>query len=236
MARDSLDRDALEAALAAQGLILRGGFHPEPADELPALPDGQAAASLILIGNAGPALWQHFAAAPEHGDGAGDPMNRWTARVVGALAEALGALALYPFGGPPYWPFIAWAKRCEPVAESPLGLLIHPDYGLWHAYRAALLLPRRLGLPARETRPLPCESCAQRPCLGACPVGAFTAPGYDVGACAGHLQAPEGADCMAIACRARRACPAGAAYVYEPAQAAFHMAAFLDNRIRGVSP
>lgn len=236
MAERPLDLAALSKALAEQGLILRGGFHPEPVDTLPPLPDGAAAETLLLVGNAGPDLWRVFETSPEHLDGTRDPLNRWTERVVGALAEATGATALYPFGGPPYWPFVAWAKRCEPVAESPIGMLIHPDYGLWHAYRAALLLPERLALPPRDASAIPCERCQHRPCLASCPVGAFDMSGYDVGACAGHLDRPEGEDCMTMACRARRACPAGAAFAYEPAQAAFHMTAFLDNRRQGVSP
>ena len=37
--------------------------------------------------------------------------------------------------------------RAEAVAPSPLGILIHPDYGLWHAYRGALAFAERLALP-----------------------------------------------------------------------------------------
>ena len=236
VADQALDLDALAAALAELGLILRGGFHPEPEDTLPLCADGRPAATLLLIGNAGPAVWPVFAAAPEAADGAPDPINRWTERVVGGLAERCGAVALYPFGGAPYWPFVAWAKRCEPVAESPLGMLIHPDYGLWHAYRAALLWPERLVLPETADRAIPCDSCAERPCLTACPVDAFGAAGYDVGACAEHLGGSKGGDCMTMACRARRACPAGAGYFYEPAQAAFHMTAFLEARRAAVQP
>ena len=230
------DLDALSESLDQAGLILRGGFHPDADDGLPALLDGRPAATLLLVGNAGPAFWPVFAASPEWADGAADPINRWTERVVGALAADRGARALYPFGGAPYWPFISWAKRCEPVTESPLGMLIHPEFGLWHAYRAALLWPERLDLPELARGASPCDSCAERPCLSSCPVGAFTREGYDVAACAGHLSRPEGEDCMALACRARRFCPAGASYYYEPAQAAYHMTAFLKARTEGLEP
>ena len=226
-----MEMATIEAALARAGLIARGCFHPEPGDGVPG-----PARTLVMVGNAGLEMWRAFAASPEH-DTAPDPLNRWSERVIGALAAEWGARALFPFGGPPHLPFVAWAKRAEPVAESPLGILIHPDYGLWHAYRGALAFAERFALPPRAERPRPCDACADRPCLTACPVGAFTAvgddgAGYDVSACADHLKAPAGADCMAEACRARRACPIGREYLYEPGQAAFHMVHFLEARRR----
>ncbi len=221
----------LAAALGAHGLILRGGFEPRAGDAVPPLDGGRPARTLMMVGNAGPEMWQAFAASPEY-DGAPDPLNRWSERIIGAVAAEAGARALFPFGGPPYLPFVAWAKRAEPVAESPLGILIHPDYGLWHAYRGALAFAEALELPPRAERPRPCDTCVERPCLSACPVGAFSAQGYDVSACTDHISAPEGTDCMENACQARRACPVGRDYLYAPAQAGFHMRHFLKARRR----
>ncbi len=220
----------IEQEAVDQGLILRGAFHPLTADRVPALADGRPAGTLVLLGNAGASLWEQFSAAPEFADGAADPLNRWSERVIGALAEAFHARPLFPFGGPPYQPFVTWAKRAEPVTESPLGMLIHPEHGLWHAYRGALALAERLELPPRDTRSPPCDSCADKPCLTACPVGAFTGEGYDVAACTGHIAAAAGADCLEQSCRARRACPIGRGLAYGPAQRRFHMAAFLKSR------
>ncbi len=185
----------LAAALGAHGLILRGGFRPRADDGVPPLADGRPIRTLVMVGNAGPEMWRAFAASPEYGppeygppgygpgyDSAPDPLNRWSERVLGALAAELGAQALFPFGGPPYLPFVAWAKRAEAVAESPLGILIHPDYGLWHAYRGALAFADAVDLAPWDRRPRPCDTCAERPCLSACPVGAFTETGYDVAA------------------------------------------------------
>ena len=216
----------IDTALRAHGLIARGGFYPEPADAVPPLSDGRAVRTLVLAGNAGPEMWRAFTAAPEFG-AEPDPLDRWTARVLGAVAAEMGGEALFPFGGPPYRPFVAWAKRAEPVAESPLGILIHPDYGLWHAYRGALVFAETIDVPARIERPRPCDTCTEKPCLSACPVNAFTNPGYNVPACVGHIAAPAGADCLALGCRARRACPIGPEFLYAPAQAEQHMRAFL---------
>ena len=228
--------EALETAIRKAGLTPRGGFRCEPGDGIPDLPDGRTAATLVLCGNVGASLWPAFSGAPEYADGAGDPLNRWSERVVGALAAELGAAAHYPFGGPPYVPFLRWAKRAEPVDNSPLGMLIHPRYGLWHAYRGALAFAEAIDLPPAEFLPLPCESCAEQPCLQACPVGAFSGETYDVTACAGHIAAPAGVDCLSNACLARRACPVGREYLYAPAQAGFHMRAFLKSRQEGLDP
>ncbi len=227
---------AIEAALESAGLVLRGAFHPGPDDHVPPLGDGRSCATLALAGNAGPGMWAAFARAPEFGDRAADPLDRWTRRVLGEVARALGAAALFPFGGPPYLPFQRWAMRAEGLAPSPIGPLIHPEYGLWHAYRGALAFAETIALPPRPALASPCESCAEKPCLSTCPVGAFSAQGYDVAACAAHLETARGADCMERGCRARRACPVGRAHVYGPDQARFHMEAFRANRRAGKAP
>jgi hypothetical protein len=222
---------SLADALKAHGLILRGGFQPAAEDSLPLLPGGRPARMLMLVGNAGPALWAAFSRTDEASDGAPHPLNRWTRRIVDEAASRFDAMALYPFDAQPAWPFQRWAQWAEPVFPSPLGLLIHPKFGLWHAYRAALLFADLHSLlpPARASHP--CETCAGKPCLTACPVGAFQPAGatthYDVPACLNHIEGPAGHDCLDAGCRARRACPVGAEWRSPPAQAGFHMRAFL---------
>ncbi len=218
-----MDYHGITRALEPLGLIPRGGFRPEANDGVPGDP-----ACLILIGNAGQPLWPVFDAQRTDGP---DPMNRWTRVVLDELARELDAKALYPFDGPPWFPFQRWAQRAEAVYPSPVGMLIHPDHGLWHAYRGAFAFGHEIaGIPERDARPSPCESCADKPCLTTCPVAAFDGTRYDVAACAGHLRRAEGADCLDLGCRARRACPVGRDAIYAPAQARFHMEAFLASR------
>ncbi len=224
-------------AVGETGLTVLGGFHPEPADRVPGGPK-----TLILAGNAGPDMWAAFAGATtaEERREAENPLDDWTRRILEKVAEALGARALFPFAGPPYLPFQRWALLAGGVHVSPIGPLIHPEYGLWHAYRGALAFTERLDLPEPPGGPSPCESCADKPCLDACPVGAFgpredpEAPApYDVPACVGHIASPEGKDCLTGGCLARRACPVGKDYVYGPEQAEFHMTRFLKAQRDG---
>ena len=118
---------------------------------------------------------------------------------------------------------------------SPLGLFIHPEYGLWHGFRGALAFAEILDLADQKTEPVQsaCVNCLEKWCLSACPVDAFSGSGYDVPACVGYLDSSAGADCMALGCGARRACPEARAFTYEPAQAAFHMAAFRRSTLLG---
>ena len=210
----------LEAGLAAHGLSLLGGFAPEPGDAVPGDP-----ATVLLVGNVGSAVYPHLQAAPERNGP--QPLDRWTRRVVAEVAAPLGAVCLFPFDGPPFHPFQRWAIRADGrFSTSPLGLLIHERYGLWAALRAALLLDRPVALPRLEATGSPCRSCAGRPCLTTCPVGAFRPDGYQVAACRAHLGTLSGQDCMMGGCLARRACPVGREHTYERPHAAFHMRAF----------
>jgi hypothetical protein len=219
----------VEAALRTRGLEPRGAFHPDAADTVPPLASGRRAGTLVLAGSVGASASALFAR--ERRDEP-EPLDRWSARVLATVAERFDAIVLLPNDGPPYPPFQRWAARAGPVHRSPLGLLIHPDFGLWHAYRGALVFAQCFALPPRDARPSPCDSCSDRPCLAACPVCAFSTAGYDDAACAAHLESGTGDACFASACLARAACPVGREHRYPSEQARFHMSAFLRGRTR----
>lgn len=213
--------DDIERALAASGLITRGAFHPDVTDDAP-----KNAGTVVMIGNAGPKMWQTFNKTNHIG---ANPLDAWTREVLTPVAAKFGAKALYPFSGPPYFPFQRWAMQADDVTPSPIGPLIHPTFGLWHAYRGALVFDAKIDIPTPTRTPSPCESCEDKPCLNTCPVGAFTPEGYDVPECRAHISADQGQDCLNNGCIARRACPVGQDYIYAPAQAGFHMRHFLEG-------
>ena len=220
--------------LKAQGLTYRGGFYPESDDGVPESL-GEPSQTLILIGHAGSSLWPQFSHWLKTQIDHTEPLDSWSVEVLESMAAEIKATALFPFRGPPYWPFIRWAERADHLWVSSIGLLIHPVYGLWHAYRGALIFPYRLPLPKKtspETTTFPCSTCDQRPCLTVCPVGAMQEEGYALETCINYLAEHSDGECMQRGCLARRACPVGTKYSYAPEQAQFHMRAFLRNQLR----
>ena len=209
---------AIEVLAAEHHLEVLGGFSLR-ADEA-GLPAGTR--TLLLIGPRQPGFWPHLQCQPEWGGP--DPVDRWSRRVIGRMACDLEGKALFPFGGPPYQPFYQWALRSGSVWDSPVKLLVHAEQGLFVSFRGALALQEAVDLP--PSSPRPCDSCADRPCLTACPVQALTGQGYDVPRCHGHLDRPEGAPCMTGGCIVRATCPVSQGHARMPDQSAYHMRQF----------
>lgn len=224
--------DDIASAVARTGLTARGGFHPMPTDAVPTLASGAAPETVILVGNVGSGFWESFRASP-HFERERNPLDAWSREVVSVLALELGAEPLFPFGGPPWLPFLRWAERADTVWPSLMGPLIHPRFGLWHAYRGALSFAARIELPPREEEGArrPCDDCAERPCLAPCPVGAVAvdeqgAAAFNPADCGAWLTNEPRSECRTSGCLARRACPVGQQHAYHPEHAAFHMTAF----------
>ena len=203
---DSLDAEQLEIT----GILLA-----VPSDAL-----HPSIRSIVLLSPAA-GFWTHFIQSAEYADRQPHPMDRWSRRVIGRIACDLSAKAYFPFGGPPYQPFLAWARRSGRAWVSPVGPLVHDTQGLLISFRGALGLTDALATTP-STRP--CDTCAA-PCLNACPVGALGVAPYDVPKCKAFLDTAPGAGCMGAGCLVRRACPVGQS-IRQPAQLAFHMKAF----------
>lgn len=218
--------DEIAAALSANGLILRGGFNFAAGETPSSGSSGAPAKSVLLVGQAGAAPWPHFLHWRERQPQTiANPLDTWSRQVIGAVAEKFGARAVSP-SDRPYLPFQQWAMRAEGLKPSPLGILMHPQYGLWHAYRGALLFEDEIALPEpREVIHL-CDACVAKPCLKSCPVDAYSLDGFTYQACLAHVRGANGEPCRTGGCLDRNACPYGADYRYPAEVQAFHMVAF----------
>jgi NAD-dependent dihydropyrimidine dehydrogenase PreA subunit len=215
----------LRAALAPHGVFLRGIVDFAAGETAPMLKDGRTAGCVVLLGNIGGSIWPAFERwQAEAGNRGGDnPLDTWSKTVIAPIADGLDATAYFP-SDPPWQPFQQWAMRAEGLQASPLGILIHPEYGLWHGYRGALGFADVLPATAPIIRPHPCDHCRDKPCLSTCPAGAVLPSGFQLTPCRDHLKTGEGqAGCMVGGCLARNACPVGAEYRYPTEQLRFHM-------------
>lgn len=221
------------AALAPSGLILRGGLNFTDGDVAPDGPGGRAARAVVLVGNGGAAYWRQFSRwRAEQPEPVANPLDTWSRLAIGQAAAAIGARVAMP-NDRPYLPFQQWAKRAEGLKPSPLGLLMHPRFGLWHAYRGALLLDAEIPIQALRklnqvvAEPIhPCDLCVGKPCLNTCPVSACSADGFAYQACLAHVRGPRGNACRGGGCLARNACPEAAEWRYPAEVQAFHQRAF----------
>jgi hypothetical protein len=206
---------ALESLTAPQGLMVMGHLTEQ-------------GTTIVLLG-ADASFWNVLTAAPEYLDQLPDPVDRWSQRIVTELARQTNSTARFPFGGPPFQPFIRWAIASGRAWQSPTGMLVHDTAGLMISYRGALMFDCDLGWPSLTTPNLdnPCLTCADQPCAAACPVGALSATtAYDVPRCHDHLATKSGAPCLGQGCAVRRACPVSRAFGRPEAQSAHHMASF----------
>jgi len=223
-------RDVLtevSAAAAAHGLVIRGGFNFDAGDSSPPAPSGEAAKSVLLVGQAGAASWPHFVAWRKRQPADfTNPLDTWARETIGAVATQFGARAVSP-SDRPFLPFQQWAMRAERLKPSPLGILMHPEYGLWHAYRGALLFDVEISIQAPAEQIHLCDLCAGKPCLKSCPADAYSERGFAHKSCLDHVRSQAGAACRDRGCLDRNVCPYGVAYRYPAEVQAFHMAAFM---------
>jgi len=202
----------LDDDVAAYGLFVMG---VGPADS----------GSVALIG-AAKRMWPIFTSSAEYSNGGADPLDRWSKRVIGQIAQDFAADDVYPSDGPPYPPFIAWSRATGRFWQSPTGMLVHDTAGLMISIRGALVWPGVTQHDAPRAAN-PCLTCADTPCISACPVGALSATAaYDVPRCKDHISAADGAPCMSGGCLTRQACPVSQTFDRDPDQSAFHMRAF----------
>ena len=142
--------DNIAGALAERGFARRGAFHPEPDDNVLALPDGAPALTVCLLGRTGGEQWPAFARSPEARDGFPDPLNRWSKQAIESIAVPLDAAALYRFGGPPWHDFQRWVLKAEGGLSLAAGFAHSPEVG-------TLALVSRGARPARAV-----QTCAPR--------------------------------------------------------------------------
>ncbi len=215
----------LATRLGRHGLEILGSFRITGGGE------NEAMFGLMIV-NAGKAMWSAFRQSEEWNDSRNNPLDRWSERVILECAKGLGAELRLP-SQKPFLPFQQWAGDAGKLEQSPLGVLMHPEYGLWFGLRGAIVFPLNVSIQLVESLIQQgndggefCKKCVKKPCLTHCPVNAFSIGQLDVDACFSHLDSGKFPKCMDKGCRARAACPVGTKHHYETEQLHFHMKSY----------
>ena len=173
---------------------------------------------LLLFGHGGTRFWQRLS---ELEIESSNPVDERSVHVIaawlGKFAKGSDHKILYP--GISTVPLQDLGRLSGWHHDSPLGLGIHPTYGLWFAYRGVVLLDTAFSPTIALTDPSPCRSCEASPCITACPTEALSHDRFDVNKCVAYRLEDE-SNC-ASKCIARLACPLDE-YRYTEQQMTYH--------------
>lgn len=226
--RGGAAREQPFADLQAQGLNLHAVLALEslPAEVLQtlALSDAEKACfrQLILVGHRGRDFWTALQQRGMHG---AHPMDQFVTACIAAWMDGPlhGHTWRQVFPGTQ----TVGLQRLGTLAgwhhASPFWVGVHQDWGSWFAYRAVVLADTDLALTPRLESPSPCDRCADKPCISACPAGALASAqtgAWQLQTCLDYRKQND-SPCQ-NRCLARNACPVGAAHRYDDAQISYH--------------
>lgn len=203
---------------------------------------------VLLLANAGSEFWQVLTSPDRNKEVSGnevsgnkatgkdvlnnDPVDNFSIaiakQIIAAGEQTQDAQIVYP--GYPV-PLIKLGELSGWSTPSPLGLGLHPEYGPWFAYRALIKSTEPLQ-PVQTLKDIanassPCLSCADAPCVSACPASATSKDKvFDIDRCVSQRLAADST--CETQCHARNACPVGQAYRYSEQQREYHMTHALD--------
>jgi len=252
--------NAVKERLADAGFNLVAAFRVGELDSATqaVLPDfgtvPKADQSLVVVASGGNRLWAAMSKRnmlPEAGSV--DPVDHYSISEVSSSLDVCSNPAqralLYPmpdsgipagFAGPAPAGHVSLQKLGSLAGwhqSSPMGIGIHPEHGLWFAYRALVLLDLSVdsertdhsGVLENDT----CARCKTRDCVSSCPASAITYAALpDMQACA-DFRLSENSVCQ-TQCLARKSCPVGKAMRYHDDQIRYHYTISLDSLRRRI--
>jgi epoxyqueuosine reductase len=187
------------------------------------------AKSVILVGFTGRGFWETLQRFLKENPGFRDTREDWiddytllqfmsTAEIF--EYEKVNYTMSFPFGSAGL--ALDFSKLSElggVGVKSLMGILIHPEYGLWISLRGAIVTDLEF---AYYDEPLssfnPCPECS-KPCISACPANTVSENGWDYNAC---MKFRLSDDTCRDNCTSRRACPYGKEHQYSEEQLAHH--------------
>src|SRR5208283_3937585 len=229
-----LDQIRSAAAISGLNLVAATPAHRydaavKPENQVGVIAPG--ARSIVVIGNGGGAFWKAFGSHAETNPGwmtRYNPLDDFTRIVIDrdiapVLAQSGTAhTIIYPFmSSGPTLNFMEAGKAAGLSGPSILGVVVHPAYGPWIAFRAEIVLNESIDAPGEAYQFDPCPACIPRTCITSCPAEAVSVDkGWDIPKCLTH-RVEEEADC-APRCHARAGCVLGPEHRYPDEELAYH--------------
>ncbi len=181
--------------------------------------------AILVFGSGGPTLWNaliaDLGAHPEHLSAEAHPLDAYVRRAVEQVDLGLGGVRRRWFFAAAdaelHLDFRMLADLAGLGGRSRMGLVLHPEFGLWLGLRAACFVDQAVPLSAAIEED-PCAGCPA-PCIPACPGDAFVDGAWSVDRCAAFHAASRR---CASSCDARSACPKGAEHRYGPDETVYH--------------
>ncbi len=210
---------ALRSALELEGFNLFSVLDGRAIDHV------WAGGCVLLIGSAGPLLWQQMPARWHERE---NPLDEYSSDMARKLVDqhfpGLEQIELFPYNHAAHKvPSLQQLGRLAGWHhDSPLGGGINVEHGLWFAYRAAVFLPRAtVAVSVSAEHRSPCLDCVDQPCLSACePQALSDERPPDMQRCF-NFRLQDHSPCRE-SCTARLACPVALEWQYSPEQIAYH--------------
>lgn len=124
----------------------------------------QKTKTLCLIGNGGTALWEQL---PHPLNVLDHPIDIYTKnKMIDFAGSALDSdiEILFPNDGYTL-PLQKIARVLNLSSQSPIGIDINNEFGLWFAIRGVFLTSKKVPLSHHEINISPCDTCNDKPCL-----------------------------------------------------------------------
>jgi hypothetical protein len=178
---------------------------------------------LVLLGHAGRTLWNRLKDQDKGLFDSSAPIDLFSCRIVVEVAETYWGSAkielLYPNASAV--PLQQLGEIAGWHHDSPMGVGINKEHGLWFAYRALFLVDNLLPLTLPVQSSSPCESCFDSPCIEACPANALSSSaGIEIRRCS-QFRIKKHSACE-DRCLARECCPAAFEQRYDREQISYH--------------
>jgi len=176
---------------------------------------------LLVFGHGGRDMWQALQQSPDASQS--DPIDHFSVHAVQNYFNQEHAdcshCLLYP-DSVQNMPLQALGKLAGWHHDSPFRIGINAEYGPWFAYRAVALTDTALTPTTAMNGASPCQSCADKPCISACPANALLSGDLSLQQCM-EYRLQHDSRCKSQ-CISRLACPVGSKHRYSNEQIAYH--------------